>query len=70
MPDELIEVIVGVDTHTDTHTAVAIDQLADASTASRSPPHSTATDRCSSGPTRSASCLVSEWRAPARTVPG
>ncbi len=27
MPDERIEVIVGVDTHTDTHTAVAIDQL-------------------------------------------
>ncbi len=27
MPDEITEIIVGVDTHTDTHTAVAIDTL-------------------------------------------
>jgi hypothetical protein len=27
MPEEPVQVIVGVDTHTDTHTAVAIDQI-------------------------------------------
>jgi formylmethanofuran dehydrogenase subunit A len=70
MADTTLLVTGGVDTHKDFHVCVALDELGRVLGTEQSRRPSADIDRCSGGWAVSASSARSEWKAPARGVPG
>ena len=60
---ELVEVVIGVDTHADTHSAAVLDVRTGGVLArSRSAPTSTATPRWSAWPRPTPGCVPGRWK--------
>jgi transposase len=70
LPGSQVLVTVGVDTHADSHVAVALDQLGRLLAPGRSPPPRPAMLRCLTGRPPSAGWIGSAWKAPAATALG